>query len=180
MQLLKWIFGIYVCLFLVSCAESDKKRLNHLEHKWEGKEILFPTHSVFTVQGKDTVNFGFKDANYKIVTYIDSVGCMGCKLYLSRWKSFIEKVESVTDKKVAFLFYVHPTKRSEVSSVTRRENFDYPICVDERNDFYNLNHFPLEKYYVSFLLNDENRIIQKGNPAFNPNYQDIYLKLLIN
>ena len=48
---------------MVSCAESEKERLNRLVKEWEGKEILFPTNSTFTIQGKDTVDFDFKDAS---------------------------------------------------------------------------------------------------------------------
>ena len=80
MPLLKWILGLCVCLLAASCEESEKERLSRLVKEWEGKEILFPAHSVFTIQGKDTVDFDFKDAEYKIVTYIDSVGCTSCKL----------------------------------------------------------------------------------------------------
>ena len=84
-QVLRLILGLCVCLLVSSCEESDKERLSRLVSEWEGKEILFPAHSTFTIQGKDTVDFDFKGAEYKIVTYIDSVGCVGCKLYLSMW-----------------------------------------------------------------------------------------------
>ena len=137
-------------------------------------------HITFTIQGKDTVDFYFKGAEYKIVTYIDSVGCVGCKLYLSRWKSFIARVDSVMNENIVFLFYIHSAKKDEVSSVIRREDFYYPICIDTCNEFYNLNRFPLENSYVSFLLDNENKIIEKGNPAYNPNYQEIYLNVLTN
>ena len=177
-QVLKYALGLCFCLCLASCAESDKERLSRLVSEWEGKEILFPAHSTFTIQGKDTVDFDFKDVDYKIVTYVDSVGCMSCKLYLSRWKSFIEKVYSIAQKKVAFLFFIHSGKRNEISFVTRREDFLYPICVDEYDKFCKLNNLPLEKYYVSFLLDSKNKVLQKGNPAFNLNYQEIYLKIL--
>lgn len=161
---------------MFSCKETNGKHIQ----EWEGKEILFPTRSTFTIQGRDTVDFDFIDADYKIVTYVDSVGCMGCKLFLSRWKSFITQVESIVDKKIVFLFYIHSSKKDETSYITRRESFNYPICIDEWNEFYSLNPFPLEKNYVSFLLDNENRIIQKGNPAYNPIYQKIYINLLTN
>ena len=82
----------YLCLLLCvlalfsSCKESEKDKIARLVEEWEGKEILFPTRSFFTIQGKDTVNFSFVDADYKVVTYIDSVGYTSCKLQLPRWK----------------------------------------------------------------------------------------------
>ena len=49
-----------------SCKESEKDKIARLVEEWEGKEILFPARSVFTIQGKDTVNFSFVDADYKV------------------------------------------------------------------------------------------------------------------
>lgn len=92
-----------VCCFC-SCQESDKERFTRLVKEWERKQIHFPDHSVFTVQGKDTVDFNFKDADYKVVTYVDSAGCTGCKLQLHRWKELMAEVDSLTDGKVPFLF----------------------------------------------------------------------------
>ena len=71
---------------LVSCQESKEEAMFRLVNEWNGKEINFPSHSTFTVFGKDTVDFSFTDANYKVLTYIDSVGCASCKLQLPRWK----------------------------------------------------------------------------------------------
>ena len=65
-----------------------------LVQEWSGKEVKFPARSVFTVQGKDIVDFDFKDADYKVVTYIDSVGCTSCKLQLHRWKQLVAEVDS--------------------------------------------------------------------------------------
>lgn len=67
---------------LASCQESKEKAVLRLVNEWNGKEIKFPAHSVFTIQGKDTVNFDFGNADYKVITYIDSVGCTSCKLQL--------------------------------------------------------------------------------------------------
>ena len=60
-----------------------------LVREWEGKEIQFPSNSVFTIQGKDTIEYSGDNSDYKIVTYIDSIGCTSCKLQLQNWKDFI-------------------------------------------------------------------------------------------
>ena len=48
--------------------------------EWDGKEIIYPDDLVFTTMGEDTVKWFLKDSRYTIVTYADSIGCMGCKL----------------------------------------------------------------------------------------------------
>lgn len=88
---------LMMCVWmLASCQESGEEAMLRLVNEWNGKEIKFPSRSVFTIQGKDTVDFEFKDADYKVVTYIDSVGCTSCKLQLHRWKQLVAEVDSLT------------------------------------------------------------------------------------
>ena len=178
MPVLKWILGLCVCLLTASCSDSDKERLSRLVKEWEGKEILFPAHSTFTTQGKDTVDFEFKDADYKVVTYIDSVGCTSCKLQLHRWKELVAEVDSLTNGSVPFLFYFHPKDIKELRYLTRREAFTYPVCFDEKDDFNRLNRFPSEMMFQTFLLDKENRVIALGNPIQNPKVKELYLNLI--
>ncbi len=134
MVLLRGLVGIFVLLFMVSCTESDKERFTRLVKEWERKQINFPDHSVFTIQGKDTVDFPYKGADYKVVTYVDSVGCVSCNLQLHRWKEWVEEVDSLTDGKVSFLFYFHTKDLKELRYLTRREGFTYPVCFDEKDE----------------------------------------------
>ena len=177
-QVLKYALGLCFCLCLASCAESDKERLSRLVSEWERKEILFPAHSTFTIQGKATVDFDFKDADYKIVTYVDSAGCTSCKLQLPRWKQLIAEVDSLTDDRVPFLFYFHPKDIRELRYFTKIDSFTYPICFDEKDDFNRLNCFPNEMMFQTFLLDKENKVIALGNPVLSPKVKELYLKLI--
>ena len=177
-QSLKFFLGLCVCLLMISCSESEKERLSRLVQEWEGKEILFPAHSTFTIQGKDTVDFDFKGAAYTIVTYIDSVGCTSCKLQLHRWKELVKEVDSLTNGDVPFLFYFHPKDIKELRYLTRRDAFTYPVCFDEKDDFNRLNRFPSEMMFQTFLLDKENRVIALGNPIQNPKVKELYLNLI--
>ena len=78
---------LFTLLFvLFSCQESEKERISRLVKEWDGKEIVFPDRSVFTIQGRDTVSCPSGNSPYKVLTYIDSLGCASCKLQLPRWK----------------------------------------------------------------------------------------------
>ena len=178
MPALKWILGLCVCLLAASCEESEKERLSRLVKEWEGKEILFPTHSTFTIQGKDTVDFDFKDAEYKVVMYVDSVGCTDCKLQLPRWKELMTEVDSLRGGSVSFLFYFHPKDLRELRFLTRRDAFAYPVCFDDKDEFNHLNNFPSEMMFQTFLLDKENKVIALGNPVLSPKVKELYLNLI--
>lgn len=165
-------------LFFVSCQETDKKRYSRLVNEWLGKEVMFPENSVFTIQGKDTVDFDFFDSEYKVVTYIDSAGCTSCKLQLPRWNEFIKEVKEQLGKQVSFLFYFHPKDLKELRILTLQNAFTYPVCLDEKDEFNALNNFPSDMTFQTFLLNKENKVVVVGNPTQNPKVKDLYLKAL--
>ncbi|MBQ2856066.1 MAG: DUF1573 domain-containing protein [Bacteroidaceae bacterium] len=173
------IVTLMMCVWiLASCQESREKAMLRLVNEWNGKEIKFPSRSVFTIQGKDTVDFEFGNADYKVVTYIDSVGCTSCKLQLPRWKQLVEEVDSLTNGSVPFLFYFHPKDIKELRFLTRREAFTYPVCFDEKDDFNRLNRFPGEMMFQTFLLDKEDRVVALGNPILSPKVKELYLNLI--
>ena len=63
---------------------------DRLMQEWKGREILYPNDRHFFMQGRDTLNAD-SICMYKIITYIDSIGCMSCKLGLSQWQDFCSK-----------------------------------------------------------------------------------------
>ena len=74
--------------------------------EWDGKEIIYPDDLVFTTMGEDTVKWFLKDSRYTIVTYADSIGCMGCKLKLPVWKRLLfSYLDSVSDHTVKVYIY---------------------------------------------------------------------------
>ena len=173
------IVTLIMCVWmLASCQESREEAMLRLVNEWNGKEIKFPARSVFTIQGKDTVKLEFSNVDYKVVTYIDSVGCTSCKLQLSRWKKLVEEVDSLTNGRVPFLFYFHPKDREELRYLTRRDDFTYPVCFDERDELNRLNQFPTDMTFQTFLLDKDNKVVAMGNPVHNPKVKELYLSLI--
>ena len=72
-----------VLLLLASCQDNKKEQLLHLVKEWQGKEIRFPEKPVFTRFVTDTTDYRIPvAAGYKVVVYVDSIGCVSCKLQL--------------------------------------------------------------------------------------------------
>lgn len=173
------LFYLLVSFFcFCSCQESREEAMLRLVSEWNGKEIKFPSRSVFTIQGKDTVDFEFGNADYKVVTYIDSVGCTSCKLQLPRWKELVKEVDSLTGGSVPFLFYFHPKDMKELRYLTRRDGFEYPVCLDEKDELNRLNRFPADITFQTFLLDKDNKVVAIGNPVLNPKIRELYLGLV--
>ena len=92
---MKYLISVFICLFLLSCGNQEKKYIERLLQTWSEKEVLFPANSIFTIKGKDTVDFSMS-GKFKILTYVDTLGCISCKLQLDRWKVFMEEVDGMT------------------------------------------------------------------------------------
>ena len=175
MKHIVWI----ICLWLLaSCSESREEAMLRLVNEWKDKSVIIPVRSVFTVQGKDVVDFNYRDAEYKILVYTDSVGCTSCKLQLPKWKQMIAEMDSLTGGRVPFLFYFHPKDSKELRFYLRRDNFTYPVCFEEDDYINRLNRFPSDMTFQTMLLNKENKVVAIGSPVLNPKIKDLYLEII--
>lgn len=165
----------FTCI-LFSCQETDRERISHLVKEWNGKEILFPGNPVFSRMVKDTVPYRIPKTDYKVVVFVDSVGCISCKLQLPRWKEFMHDVDSLSDGSVPFIFFFQTKNTRELRYIFSRDNFSHPVCIDTEDSFYKLNHFPTEMMFQTFLVDSENRVKVIGNPIHNLSVKDLYLK----
>lgn len=144
--------------------------------EWQGKQIVFPENSIFTRYLTDTTDYQIPQSEYKVLIYVDSIGCTSCKLQLHKWKELIEYTNSVTQNKVPFLFFFHPKDAKEIRYLLKRDGFDRPICIDLDDRLNKLNKFPADMTFQTFLLDKNNKVAVLGNPVHNTAVKDLYLK----
>ena len=174
----KFFLFIFINLLFIGCQDKNKEETINSVKEWMGKEILFPQNSIFTIRGKDTIDFNLNKSEYKIVSYIDTAGCTSCRLKLAEWQRFMNEVDSITSSHTPFVFYLYPKNTKDLLIEFRREAFDYPVCLDETDEFNRLNQLAKSNTLRTFLLNKENKIVAIGNPIENPNIKKFYLKIL--
>lgn len=165
---------LLLAILCLSCKDDSRNKIAHLVTEWQGKEVLLPKNSIFTIQGKDTVQFA-TNAKHKILVYVDSTGCTSCRLQLHKWKEWISEVDSVTNGAVQFLFYLTPKNMKEARYITRRDDFTHPLCIDLNNEIGRMNHFPKEDIFHTFLLDADNRVEVIGNPIHNKAVRSLYI-----
>lgn len=169
----------FILFLLLSCAETEKERITRLVTEWQGKEILLPEDMVFTRNVTDTVDWTISESDYKVLIYIDSIGCTSCKLQLHKWKELIDYTDSITDGKVPFVFVFHPKDLKEMQYLLKRDRFDLPIYIDMDDQLNKLNQFPSDLTFQTFLLDKENKVVVLGNPVHNLAIKDLYLKQIV-
>ena len=177
---MKQILFILILLpIFFSCKNEQKekeKQIAQLVNEWQGKEIKFPDNLIFTRYLTDTTDFQITQSEYKVLVYVDSIGCTSCKLQLHKWKELIEYSDSVTQEKVPFLFFFHSKDYKEIRYLLKRDGFDRPVCIDMDDRLNKLNKFPADMTFQTFLLDKNNRVAVLGNPVHNTAVRDLYLK----
>ena len=172
---------LYILLITAffSCDNEQKekeKQILQLVNEWQGKQIVFPENAIFTRYLTDTTDYQIPQSEYKVLIYVDSIGCTSCKLQLHKWKELIEYTDSVTQNKVPFLFFFHPKDAKEIRYLLKRDGFDRPICIDLDDRLNKLNKFPADMTFQTFLLDKNNKVAVLGNPVHNTAVKDLYLK----
>lgn len=176
---MKPFIAIFLVIFIAfSCLNSKQDALEKKVKQWIGKELLFPKNAELTILGTDTVEYDLLQSRYRIVSYIDSMGCISCKLQLNKWKELITELDSMANHPVTVSFFIHSKNVRDVKLVLARAKFIHPVCLDMNNSFYNLNQFPSELMFNTFLIDEKNKILAIGNPIHNPKVKRLYLNII--
>ena len=163
---------ILLCVILFSCHQDSSKEIEKTLEGWVGREIQFPK--------TDSVNYAsfFEKWDYAVISYVDSVGCMSCKLNFRKWKEVIDTFEVVTNKEIGCLLFLQTPYTEKIHYLLKWDHFKAPICFDEDNVFNELNHFPANEMFHTFLLSKERKVLAVGDPVSNPKIRDLYLKII--
>ena len=176
---MKFTTFIFLLLVTTSCQNSGRKQIEQLVEEWTNREILLPEKPVFTRLATDTVSYTIPPARHKIIVFVDSVGCISCKLQLPKWKTLINELDSLSDTTIPFLFFFQTKDVSELKYVFKRDDFSLPVCIDTEDKFYKLNRFPDNMMFQTFLVDADNRVRVIGNPIHNLSVKELYLKELV-
>ncbi len=162
---------------LCFCTDPNKEVTGWVA-EWEQKEIFSLDKMIFTIQGKDTVDYFRQDIPYKVVTYVDTTGCTSCRLKLPEWKEWIREIDSLRPHSVRFYFNLFSKNPKEIRSLLQREKFLHPVCIDTADALNRINQFPPDERFQTFLLDQNNKVILLGNPIHNPAMKQLYNEIL--
>lgn len=183
-SLLSCLFVSVLFLFSTVSCEKLKRQImtQKMVSQWVGKEIKFPADAQCCVLGKDTISTLCSDLfrkEYKVMLYVDSLGCSDCRLRLVQWKQLIGEANSMFQDRIGFVFFFQPKDMQEMVYLFRRDEYDYPVFIDKNNTIDRLNHFSKDMKYQCFLLDKDNKVLVLGNPMVNPQIWELYKEHII-
>lgn len=161
-------------LVLWSC-HSEKSDYERIVSEWQGRQILLPNVMADILTG-NTIDMN--DADFTILTYVDSIGCTGCKMKLPLWKEFLGSIDSNCESDVQFLMVVDPSGIEELNYNLKREDFDYPVYLDKENRISKTNLFPDKTLLQTFLIDRNKKVIATGNPLYSSEIARLYKDII--
>ncbi|MDE5960741.1 MAG: DUF1573 domain-containing protein [Duncaniella sp.] len=169
------ILLLLISLVSVSCA-SETDAYARLVAEWQGREIVFPDVMTDVLTG-DTLDLS--EADFTIITYIDSAGCTACKMKLSIWEEFLGSLDSIAgDAEFNSLIFINAKDSKELLYLIQRENYTYPV-INDTNDLLNkTNQFPDNTTFRTFLLNRNKHVVAVGNPAYNNGIAELFRSII--
>lgn len=161
-------FLIGICM---SCGHPNSNDL--AVRYWIGKTIVYPDSIKERLVDND------KNAEFRILSYIDSLGCISCKLQLNKWKKMQSEMDTTLSLSTSIVFIVHPSVEKDIRILFKAYQFSPSLCIfDKNNEIYLKNKFPSQNDLQTFLVNKNNEILAIGNPVHNPKVKELYLKII--
>jgi hypothetical protein len=164
-------------LIFISCISKHEEQQD-IVAEWMGKEILFPSDMQFQIL-TDTIKFDISDADYKVITFIDSADCVPCKMKLQLWNDLINEFKAIPDVDINFAMVLHGSDHNEIEKSLNDNKYLNPICINANNSFSRANNLSEIKKYSTFLLDCDNKVIAIGNPVTNPKIKKLYKQIIL-
>ena len=151
------IIGAIIVL-VISCRNEREERTVDLLKEWSGKMILFPRdmHLVSYIDTNAIVKLDEIKKEYTILHYVDTIGCVSCKLNLSGWDKLVHELDSIGNRNVNCLISFFPFNKKELLKSLKINRFKHYIYIDENDSLNLLNHFSKEDVFRTFLLDRDN------------------------
>ncbi|MDE6370592.1 MAG: DUF1573 domain-containing protein [Duncaniella sp.] len=181
---MKTIHIISILTLLLCSCNFDRCRNGNCDHDyiyivkhWTGKEIEIPDSYTYQIKD-DTIVYDIDNADYKIITYIDSTGCHTCHMQLDKWDKALGQLKSIPDISVNFAMILNSPDNREMYRILKTSDFRNPVVFDRDGLFAHVNTLPVDESCRTFLLDADNRILAIGNPALNPKTLELYMKII--
>lgn len=178
--MMRLIGFIVITILLVSCKESEQDKVARLVSEWSGKIIQFPDSICLRSYRNDTVitKYARENFTYTILNYVDTMGCVSCRLQLPRWKEMMNELDSIYPNKVNCLMVFNPQGKNSLIRQIKNNQFDYFVFIDEKDTLNKMNNFLSEENFTTFLLDKDNRIIAIGNPVLSPRVRELFFNII--
>jgi hypothetical protein len=150
----------------------NKKESNEIN---EMIKILHKTELI--IPSLDSINCNYskhitnKILLIRLIVCIDT-RCKQCFDELNQWIKIIPEIKGVHNISVLFIF--NSSDMEQLQNHLQKINFKYQYLIDRNDEFLLKNKLPMGRFYNTFLLDTNRRVILLGNPILTPSLINEY------
>lgn len=157
--------------------DHTNERLKNVLSEYMEQELMLPGDSICSLFNR-SYGVDFLNADYLIVSYIDTKGCTPCRLHLPYWKELSDRLDTLSNAYATTLLIIRPDTLENVTEFIRNANYNYPVIIDTLGQFSEMNRLPDLQFLRTFLIDNRHAIKGLGNPIENRAIDRIYMKII--
>ncbi len=154
---------LFATIALVCCTNKGKADYGEEMKKWRYMNVSELNQKVYP----------HKPA-YNIISYVDSVGCISCKLQLEKWCTLSQNIDSILGSHIPILFLIHPKVAKEMRTLIAG-NCNIDILVDSNNTYQRKYILSDELMLQTFLVHND-PVIAVGTPIHNCRIAGLFVR----
>lgn len=171
---MRTIVILVVAHLVWGCNSSS---IDHSVREFIGKSVIISDSIVFMNNGTQYTRDYFDKADFKIINYIDTMGCEECKLHLFDWGRLQRRLDTLPVN-VKVCFVVCSSDIENILHLSRIHRFNYPLLYDSVAVFQRSNNIPYVSGFRCCLVDSNNRVLLVGSPLYNESLLELYLENL--
>ena len=172
-------FLSFLCVissYLLISSSCDSHKVRRMLNGIMDATIVLPDNVSCVRNGNLSPSEQLKLYGKCLIVFVDSTECSRCRIdKLNRYHDYIALSEEKNTFNVLFLLSINKKSRDEVIEYLLLTEPDYPIYIDENNDFRSLNpSIPDDTRFHTILVNGKGKAILVGDPMANASIRTIF------
>jgi hypothetical protein len=164
-------------LSLGACSESsEQKKINSELRLFKSNAVVLPGNLQPWRSEEQSPDTTLLSRSLKMIVYVNPEGCTDCKLR-ALLPVYMFILENEHRENFGVVIILNTPEIDAANFLLTDMRFRRTVFYDVDGSFERLNpHLPANEQFHTFLINQENKIVLAGNPAYNQKLKKLYLK----
>jgi len=165
-------FTSVICFYIL--RDTNDSLLRKELHSWIGYKFNFKD-DLQLISG----DVALLDRPYKIVMYIDDMGCTSCNLKLREWSDMYETIfNKMMPDKLTIVILFDGRSTEYMLMLLKSAQWEMPVFWDRDGVLNSRRPFPKQAKKRCMLLDEENKVELVGNPVYSRSVYELYIETL--
>lgn len=174
------ILFVVITMSILLSSGCDRHKVRRALIEMMDSEIYLPDSISCIQNGMLTSTEEFQLNGMRLIVFVDSTECSRCRIdNFMRYREFLELSEISRTFKVIFLLSTDKRSHDEIVDFLLATEPEYPVYIDEKNDFRRLNpSIPDDARFHTMLVDKSDKILLVGDPVANASVHELFVDVI--